>query len=149
MLLRRSTHSIGAIALVTIALGGTVVWERTVGVPAVASSSRYRGKPIRRSSSPAKIALAEHLTQVGAKMYGAYWCHHCYKQKRMFGKQAIAQIDYIECSPNGHWAGPAEVCLAAQIEAYPTWQINGQLYTGTQSLEKLADLSGYQGSREF
>lgn len=149
MLLRRYTHLIGAIALGTIALGGTVVFERTVGLPAVASSSRYRGKPIRRSSNPAKIALAQHLTQVGAKMYGAYWCHHCHQQKQMFGKQAIAAIDYIECSPNGHWAGQAEVCQAAQIEAYPTWQINGQLYTGTQSLEKLAEISGYQGSREF
>lgn len=58
-------------------------------------------------------------------------------------------IDYIECSPNGHWARPAEVCQAAEIVAYPTWEINGKLYTGTQSLEKLADLSGYQGSREF
>ncbi|MBC6472034.1 MAG: hypothetical protein GDA48_03755 [Hormoscilla sp. GM102CHS1] len=52
----------------------------------------------------------------------------------------------IECSPNGHWARPAEVCQAAEIEA---WEINGKLYTGTQSLEKLADLSGYQGSRQF
>ncbi|MGK7901094.1 MAG: hypothetical protein AB4352_06715 [Hormoscilla sp.] len=140
---------IGAIALGTIVLGGTVVWEKTVGVPAVASSSRYRGKPIRRTSSPAKIALAQHLTQVGAKMYGAYWCHHCHQQKQMFGKQAIAAISYIECSPNGHWDRQAEVWQAAQIDAYPTWQIKGQLYRGTQSLEKLADLSGYQGSREF
>lgn len=149
MLLRKTRLSIGAIALGTMALASTVAWEQTVELPAVASSSRYRGKPIRRSSSPAKIALAQHLTQVGAKMYGAYWCHHCYKQKRMFGKQAIAAIDYIECSLNGLEAGQAEVCQAAQIEAYPTWQINGQLYGGSQSLEKLADLSGYQGSREF
>ncbi|MBC6477589.1 MAG: hypothetical protein GDA56_07175 [Hormoscilla sp. GM7CHS1pb] len=124
--------SMGAIALGTIALGGTVVWELPVGVPAVASSSRYRGKPIRRTSSPAKIALAQHLQQIGAKMYGAYWCHHCHKQKQMFGKQAIAR--------------PAEVCQAAEIEA---WEINGKFYTGTQSLEKLANLSGYQGSRQF
>jgi len=48
----------------------------------------------RRSSTPAKIALAQHLTQIGAKMYGAYWCHHCHKQKQMLGKQAIVQIDY-------------------------------------------------------
>lgn len=149
MLLRRSTHLMGAIALGTMVLCGTVVWQKTVGVPAVASSSRYRGKPIRRTSSPAKIALAQHLTQVGAKMYGAYWCHHCHKQKQMFGKQAIAAIDYIECSPNGLGAGIAEVCQAAQIEAYPTWEINEKLYTGTQSLEKLAELSGYQGSLLF
>ncbi|MBC6421171.1 MAG: hypothetical protein GDA43_07165 [Hormoscilla sp. SP5CHS1] len=52
-----------------IALCGTVVWELLlpVGVPAVASS--YRGKPIRNSSSPAKIAPAQHLQQIGAKIW--------------------------------------------------------------------------------
>jgi len=40
----------GAIALGRIVISYTVVLERTVEVPAVASSSRYRGKPIRRSA---------------------------------------------------------------------------------------------------
>lgn len=36
-----------------------------------------------------------------AKMYGAFWCSHCYDQKQAFGKEAYARINYIECAPDG------------------------------------------------
>lgn len=106
------------------------------------------GKPITTTSGEAEIALAQHLTQIGAKEYGAYWCPHCYEQKQLFGKEAAALLNYIECDPNGKNAQP-QLCKEAKIEGYPTWEINGKKYPGAYPLEKLADLSGYQGPRNF
>ena len=106
------------------------------------------GALVTTPSNPAQIALAKHLSQVGAKMYGAYWCPHCNDQKQFFGREGAKQINYIECDPSGQNAQP-EVCKAQKIEGYPTWEINGQFYGGTQSLQKLAELSGYQGPKNF
>ncbi|MEB3337514.1 MAG: vitamin K epoxide reductase family protein [Leptolyngbyaceae bacterium] len=104
--------------------------------------------PITTVSGSAEIALAQHLQKSGAKMYSAYWCPHCHDQKQLFGKEAFSQINSIECDPKGANARP-DLCQAAKIEGFPTWDINGKFYSGTQSLEELATLSGYQGPRNF
>ena len=54
----------------------------------------------------------------------------------------------IECDPKGKNPKP-DLCKAANVQGFPTWEINGQSVSGTQSLEELAALSGYQGSRNF
>ncbi|MEA5496781.1 vitamin K epoxide reductase family protein [Limnoraphis robusta] len=103
---------------------------------------------VTTASNPANIALAEHLTQVGAKMYGAFWCDHCKTQKQLFGKEAVTKLTYIECDSKGKNAQP-QLCQAANIKGYPTWEVNGQQYSGVQRLDKLAELSGYTGSQSF
>ena len=80
-------------------------------------------------------------------MYGAYWCPYCSRQKEMFG-QAFNQINEIECDPKGKNPQP-NLCKSAGIRSFPTWEIKGQLYPGMLSLEELAELSGYEGSRNF
>jgi hypothetical protein len=89
-----------------------------------------------------EVALALHLKKLGAKMYGAYWCPACTRQKQEFGEEAFKQITYIECDPAGENARP-DLCRQANVPAYPTWEVNGQLYRGVHSLEELAALSGY------
>lgn len=106
------------------------------------------GLPITTSSGAAELALAAHLKQVGAKMYGAFWCPHCHDQKQLFGKEAFSQINYIECDPKGKNPQP-DLCQAANVEGYPTWKVNGKTTSGTQSLEELVKMSGYQGARNF
>ena len=100
------------------------------------------------SSGTSEIALAQHLKRVGAKMYGSFTCEHCQAQKESFGKEAARLINYIECNPQGKNAR-RDLCEAAKIKGTPTWEINGKFYQGEKSLQELADLSGYQGSREF
>ncbi|NEQ48946.1 MAG: hypothetical protein F6K11_02275 [Leptolyngbya sp. SIO3F4] len=86
--------------------------------------------------------LAEYLSNTDAKMYGAYWCPHCARQKNIFGN-AAPLIPYIECDARG--VNPqVDLCNAVGINAYPTWQINGQFYLGAQSLKRLAILSGFE-----
>lgn len=81
-------------------------------------------------------------------MHGAFWCPHCHDQKQLFGREEFSQINYIECDPKGKNPQP-DLCKAANVQSYPTWEINDKFFSGTQFLEKLADLSGYQGSRNF
>ena len=100
------------------------------------------------SSGTSEIALAQHLKIVGAKMYGSFTCDHCQAQKESFGKEAAGIINYIECNPQGKNAR-RDLCEAAKIQGTPTWEINGKFYQGQKSLQELADLSGYQGTREF
>ncbi len=85
--------------------------------------------------------LADHLADTGAKMYGAYWCPHCATQKKYFGG-AASRIPYIECDEKGLNA-QVELCQVAEIEAYPTWIIEGEYYLGAQPLRRLAELSGF------
>ena len=89
-----------------------------------------------------EASLAQHLAATGSAMYGAYWCPHCSDQKAMFG-DASDQVPYVECAADGENAQP-DLCSEKGIQAYPTWDINGQLYPGVKSLEDLAQLSGYQ-----
>lgn len=106
------------------------------------------GWSITTTSSEAEIALARHLTQIGAKEYIAWWCPHCHEQKQLFGKQAYSEVTHFECDPNGKNARP-DLCQAANVQSYPTWVIKGKSYAGTQSLEDLAKNSGYTGPRNF
>ncbi|KAG0614156.1 hypothetical protein M758_6G155100 [Ceratodon purpureus] len=95
-------------------------------------------------SSSKEISLAKQLQVIGAKMYGAFWCSHCFEQKQMFGKEALKYIEYVECYPEGYRRGVklAPACSAANIQGFPTWVINGQKYSGEQGFDKLAELSG-------
>jgi glutaredoxin len=95
-----------------------------------------------------EVALASHLRQIGAKLYGAHWCPYCNQQKEVFGKEAFAQIDYVECDPAGKDAR-THLCKQANVKGFPTWEINGKLHTGLRSLQDLAELSDYPGDRNF
>lgn len=120
------------------------------GEPPSVNTPGEVGPPITTTSGESEIALAKHLKSIGAKMYSAYWCPHCHDQKQLFGRQAVQDLPYVECDPAGQNSQTA-VCQAKsdQVTGYPTWEINGKFYNGTQSLEQLADASGYQGSRNF
>jgi hypothetical protein len=85
-------------------------------------------------------SLAKCLSDKGAKMFGAYWCGHCQNQKLAFG-ESFKYIDYTECDPKGENANPS-ACSSAGIKGYPTWQINGVLYSGEKTFEELKLLSG-------
>ncbi|MBU7587139.1 MAG: vitamin K epoxide reductase family protein [Nostoc sp. TH1S01] len=109
------------------------------------------GWPITTTSGEAEIALAKHLVKVGAKEYVAYWCPHCHEQKLIFGKEAYQIVNdniKVECA-NDSPKGKPELCQAAKIQAFPTWIINGQTYSGVQNLTELAKITGYTGPTNF
>jgi thiol-disulfide isomerase/thioredoxin len=98
---------------------------------------------------PMTRALAEHLSEEGARFYGASWCPHCQEQKRLFGASA-SRLPYIECSPAGRNAPQSRLCDRAGVKTYPTWIINGRAIVGeVVSLTQLADATGFRGAANF
>jgi len=79
------------------------------------------------------------LADKGAKMYGAYWCNACNKQKSILKNNQ--NIPYIECSlPNR--AGETEICIQKNISLYPTWEFkDGVRKEGVLTLEQLSQLT--------
>lgn len=80
-------------------------------------------------------SFAQCLSEKGVTMYGTDWCPHCKNQKANFGK-SFKLVDYVNCDKQ-----PSE-CRRAGVEGYPTWIVDGELYSGTQPLYRLAALSG-------
>ena len=100
----------------------------------------YAGSP---SSAEAmyRDALARHLTQQGAVMYGAFWCSACAEQKARFGG-AARLIPYVECDAKGAGARP-DLCSQVGVRKFPTWVIGGEKLEGVQTLEQLAASSKF------
>lgn len=141
----------GLVMLLTV---GVTQTGKTAGAASPATATEIvaqkgeTGPPIANTSGPAELGLARHLKQTGARLYGAYWCPHCHEQLELFGQQAARLLPYIECDPKGQ--NPrTQVCRDAKIKGFPTWDIRGKRYAGTQSLEELAKAAGYKGNRKF
>ena len=79
--------------------------------------------------------FAKCLAIKGATMYGAEWCGHCKEQKAMFG-ESFKYVNYVECPES------QVLCEQMGIKGYPTWVINGVNYPGTQTFERLKELTG-------
>ena len=79
------------------------------------------------------------LNTLDAKMFGAYWCSHCYEQKQRLGKEAFANVQYNECSKEG-LNSRKDLCKEKNIPGYPTWEINGKLFPGDMYLDELEDI---------
>ena len=108
----------------------------------------YAPPQLEQSSTSYSRALAKHLAETGAKMYGAFWCSHCIEQKEIFG--AGAEIPYVECFPDGWERGTplSGSCQAAKVDGFPTWVINGKKLEGEQTLEKLARTQRFRGTEQ-
>ncbi|MEO0433122.1 MAG: vitamin K epoxide reductase family protein [Cyanobacteria bacterium J06656_5] len=145
-------ESLGQLLLPGISVA-LVTFIATTGLYAYAQNPNtfIAGNPppvVETDSGASEIALAKHLTDIGAKKYGAWWCPHCHAQQTLFGKQAFDHVTYVECDEEGIDPQP-NACRAAGVQSYPTWEINGQTYAGVQSLQSLAAASGYAGPQEF
>ena len=91
---------------------------------------------------PQLQALAVHLTETGAKFYGAYWCPRCQEQKAVF-KASAKRLPYVECSSGGRGSPLTPPCVANDIRSYPTWIINDKRFTGLQTPRTLAGAAGF------
>ena len=85
--------------------------------------------------------LAMCLTSNNAELYGAFWCPHCQKQKKAFGK-SFKHINYIECDPRDE-SGQPELCTEKDIQGFPTWILgDGTRLEGQVDLKELAEKTG-------
>jgi uncharacterized membrane protein len=129
-----------------LVLVGTLGFYANVNKPI--ANAGLMGMPITTTAGTAEIELAKHLNQTGAKFYGSFLCGHCHNQKQLFGKEAIQHIPYVECTKPDKTT-LTTICQEQKIKGYPTWKIGDKSLTGTKSLAKLAELSGYRGVNNF
>jgi len=131
----------GAAAMATV-LALTLSWAAVDAPPASAAGSTtlpFDDPEVTRLSSPRAVALAKKLRLAGAKLYGAFWCSHCFEQRQAFGAAAAADLPYVECYPDGFARGtpPAPACVAAGVQAFPSWSVGGRLIEGEQTFDGL------------
>jgi len=107
----------------------------------------YEPPPVIGVTSPQGERVAARLKQLGAKMYGAWWCSHCYHQKQVIGESFYKNVQYLECDADGA-NSQAGVCTAKDISGYPAWEINGQIFYGEKSLEQLELMTGMREPRD-
>jgi uncharacterized membrane protein len=107
------------------------------------------GWEIKSASGADEIKLAEHLTQQGVKMYGAYSCSHCQEQKQLFGQKAWEKVSYVECMEDALKNPQPQACRDADIKGFPTWLVNGKKDPGVKKLADLAKMTGYKGGTAF
>jgi uncharacterized membrane protein len=87
-------------------------------------------------------SLAVHLTETGARYYGAFWCAACQQQNALFGN-AKEHLPYTECTPDGRHGSVALECIRADIRNFPTWIIDGERHIGVLEPRELAQHSGF------
>ena len=80
--------------------------------------------------------------------YSAYWCSHCYDQKQLFGQEAVKELSIVECAKDGK-DSQTELCIEKEIQGFPSWEINGAIYSGVKNLNELAVMTGYEGDTSF
>jgi uncharacterized membrane protein/glutaredoxin len=95
-------------------------------------------------SAAFEAALARHLRDQGAVMYGAYWCPHCTEQKALFG-DAAKDLPYVECDPKGVNPRP-DLCEKAGVKSFPTWVMGDKRREGVQTPQALADFSNFKAT---
>ena len=78
--------------------------------------------------------FAQCLTEKGATMYGTEWCGHCKDQKADFGS-SFQYVNFVDCDKQ------KSLCVTEGVKGYPTWIINGELYSGRQNMFKLSQLT--------
>ena len=111
--------------------------------PALAQTQTSRIKQPQQPSTVQAVQLAEHLSRIGARFYGAWTCPACERQMELFGKQAAVLVPYVECRMPKQRPLEAAACREAQVRAYPTWLLpDGQRREGVQSLDGLSSWSG-------
>ena len=104
-------------------------WDQPIPEPATESTAQT-------------IKLAERLNTVGARFFGAHWCPACKEQMKLFGKQAGANLNYVECGLPDKYPDQIRQCRDENIRSIPTWTRPGsKRLQGVQSINTLEPVS--------
>lgn len=125
--------AIAVAAFIVIIFGRRLITENTFEWPGTASSAVEEGELALNAD-----ALAQCLSTRGAMVFGAAWCPACRHQDELFGS-AASFLQHVDCDEN------PTACADAGVRSIPAWEIGGQLMTGVQSLDRLADLADCRG----
>ena len=89
---------------------------------------------LTKSANGSTKELAQCIGE-NSELYTQLGCHACTTQEDMFGEN-YQYITAIDCFFD------QQECINKEIRGTPTWVINGEEYLGTQSIDKLKELTG-------
>jgi hypothetical protein len=123
--------SLASLATVVAANALGPVPAAVAGDPNKVVAVEYTPYVVDSASSAEAIEVAKSLKAAGARLYGAFWCENCNKQKEILGKEAMEYVNYVECFPDGVYQntpGRADVTKPAAFcegytDAWPLWVI--------------------------
>ena len=98
---------------------------------------------VTSESTKESIELAKYLKDNGVVKYSAYWCPNCLDQSELFGKEAYKELNVVECARDGK-NSQTQLCIDKKIEGFPSWEINGKIIIGVQTLKELSELTGFK-----
>ena len=98
---------------------------------------------VTSESTNESISFAKYLKNKGVIKYSAYWCPNCLHQSELFGKQAYKELKVVECARDGK-NSQTHLCINKKIKGFPSWEINGKIILGVQTLKELSKLTGYK-----
>tara|TARA_B100001027_G_C16162613_1_gene283301 strand:- start:227 stop:616 length:390 start_codon:yes stop_codon:yes gene_type:complete len=98
---------------------------------------------VTSESTNESISFAKYLKDKGVIKYSAYWCPNCLYQSELFGKQAYKELKVVECARDGK-NSQTQLCINKKIKGFPSWEINGKIILGVQTLKELSKLTGYK-----
>ena len=75
------------------------------------------------------------LSEKGMVVYGNDWCRYTQQQMSAFGA-STGYLNYVKCDEN------SELCRRKGVRITPTWEIDGNIYSGIQKFETLSEISG-------
>ena len=112
---------------------------------AVHNSHLYNQKQliVTSESTEESIEFAKYLRDNGVVKYSAYWCPNCLNQAEYFGRQAYEELNVVECARDGK-NSQTQLCIDKKIQGFPSWEINGKIILGLQTLKELSKLTGYE-----
>ena len=140
----------GLIVGFAVLIGG-LIWSNHVDPSRandITTSAENMSPAITTRSSLQKINFAKFLSDNKIVMYSAYWCPHCHDQKQLFGKEATEFLTVVECAKDGK-NNQYSLCQTKEIEGFPSWEINNNIYSGTRNLNELAEMTNYEGDTNF
>lgn len=128
---RRRALMGGLATLVAVTQPNAIVLAEESATPKKVVAVPYTPYVVTSESSEEALAVAKALKEAGARLYGAFWCENCNKQKEILGKEAMEIIDYVECFPNGVYQNaeghedvvkPDGIC-EGYTSAWPLWVV--------------------------
>ena len=117
-----------------------------LAMPAIVNSShlnKHKELIVTSESTKESIEFAKYLSENGVVKYSAYWCPNCLNQSELFGKQAYKELNVVECARDGK-NSQTQLCIDKNIQGFPSWEINGEIILGVQTLEELSKLTDYK-----
>ena len=133
-------YYVAVILLIIIMASGLLVYNQTPSSVINSESNNVTSQTASPSTLGPYDNFAKCIKNSGAKLYSAFWCEFCAKQKELFGSSA-QYLPYIECSNSDKT--PNDFCLAQKVYGYPIWDFaDGTRATGLQTLDQLSAKTG-------